>query len=585
MISTPEVSLDIGAIQSADAANQQLNAVALTDATASITARGGYKPSNPPKMIIMFDGVCNVCDTFVHFVYPRDVNKKFSFQALQTTKGREIQNYYGVPTDLSTVILIDEETATYTSKSTAVLRIMYHLQSPYSYLYQFHYLPAFFRDFCYSTFARYRYLLMGKKDTLKGLNNGVAITPPMGWNTWNHFGCDTSEINSQLIYETATAMVTSGMAAVGYEYINLDDCWLAKERDADGRLQADPIRFPQGIAPLADYVHSLGLKMGIYEDVGNLTCGGYPGSENYFEIDMKTFAEWGMDYVKMDGCYFPVDDMEETYTQLSEILNATGRPMVYSCSWPTYAFVNNQTVNFTYIGEICNLWREFDDIRDNFDSWTGILDQMMQYNRAPYASPGHWNDPDMLEIGNGGQTTAEYQSFFSLWSIIAAPLIAGNDIRNMSADIINILTNADIIAVDQDALGIQGQRAYQSGTSEVWTRPLVGGAIAAVLFNRGEQPATIELTSDILQVSSNSQFLMRDLWQKTAPTQVFQGSSSFSNIDAHAVIMLKLSPITGSFGFILPQLRLCMFKSATIIDHSIGPFTLNYLTCVSYRTS
>ncbi|EFA81837.1 putative alpha-N-acetylgalactosaminidase [Heterostelium album PN500] len=525
-----------------------------------------YRPSDPPRSIIMFDGVCNVCDGFVQFVYPRDTKKRFSYQALQTAKGIEILNYYGIPADLSTIVLIEEETGKHYTKSTAVLRILYYLQNPYPLMYSFYYMPTFLRDFCYGQFAKYRYLVMGKKDTcmihpgLKdrfvdwrspileelepdetkeiALNNGVALTPPMGWNTWNHFGCETSQINATLIIETAMAMVTSGMAAVGYEYVNLDDCWLAKERDAQGRLQADPIRFPDGIAPLAAYVHSLGLKMGIYGDVGNQTCAGFPGSENYLALDAKTYASWGIDYVKMDGCNFPVDEMKEIYTDLSQYLNATGRPMVYSCSWPAYA--QGEYVNFTYVGEICNLWREFDDINDNFDTWTAILDQMMSTGRAPFAGPGNWNDPDMLEIGNGGQTTTEYTSFFSLWSIIAAPLIAGNDLRFMSQDTIDILTNSEVIQVDQDPLGIQGTRIFQQNGNEIWSRQLVGGNTAVVLFNRGSSTSTITLTSQLLNIPSTTKLLTRDLWQHKS-AGIFQGSMSFS-VPSHGCVMLKLSP-------------------------------------------
>eukprot|EP01133_Synstelium_polycarpum_P014382 gene14382-16970_t len=368
------------------------------------------------------------------------------------------------------------------------------------------------------------------------LDNGVLLTPPMGWNTWNHFGCETSEINADLIYETAMAMVTSGMAAVGYNYISLDDCWLAPTRDANGRLQADPVRFPGGIAPLANYVHSLGLKMGIYGDVGNATCAGFPGSENNLELDAKTFAEWGIDYVKMDGCNFPVSDMKQTYTELSQALNATGRPMGYSCSWPAYA--QGEFVDFNYVASICNLWREFDDINDSFDTWTAILDDMESTNRAQFAGPGHWNDPDMLEIGNGGQNTTEYTSFFSLWAIMAAPLIAGNDLRSMTPETIAILTNAEVIAVDQDVLGIQGTRISQEGTNEIWSRKLVDGT-AVVLFNRGAETASITLTAELLNISASTQLAIRDLWQHES-AGVFQGSASYT-IEPHACVMLKLT--------------------------------------------
>eukprot|EP01132_Coremiostelium_polycephalum_P009645 gene9645-11826_t len=376
------------------------------------------------------------------------------------------------------------------------------------------------------------------------LNNGLALTPPMGWNTWNYFGCNTSEINEKLIIDTAISMVKFGMKNVGYEYINLDDCWLAKTRDANGKLQPDPERFPSGILFLSNFIHSLGLKMGIYGDIGTQTCAGYPGSENYLLIDSQTYSEWGIDYVKMDGCNFPVQDMKDAYTQLSNYLNQTNRPMVYSCSWPTYAYVENVTISFSYVADICNLWREFDDISDSFTSWTSILDDMASAtpSRNLYAGPGHWNDIDMLEVGNGGQTTTEYTSHFSLWAILAAPLIAGNDLRSMSQDTIDILTNQDVIDIDQDPLGQQGVRVYKNGDSEIWARNLVDDCIAVVLFNRGATTSTITLDLSLIpNVPTNSKYQLYDVWQHEK-TGYITNTSDFQ-VQSHGVVMLKLSPV------------------------------------------
>jgi len=256
----------------------------------------------------------------------------------------------------------------------------------------------------------------------------------MGWNSWNHFGCQTELITETLFQEMAKTLVTSGMAAAGYEYINLDDCWFASTRNASGYLQPDPERFPSGIKALADYVHSLGLKFGIYEDTGNKTCGGWPGSAGYYKQDAETYASWDVDFVKLDGCFTNIADMREIYTDNGIYINQTGRPMVYYCSWPTYATINNISVDFNYIGTICNVWREWYDIEDSWESWTRILDFQIEANLNQFSGPGKWNDPDMLEIGNGGQTADEYRALFSIWAILAAPLIAGNDLRNMTAE-------------------------------------------------------------------------------------------------------------------------------------------------------
>jgi len=279
------------------------------------------------------------------------------------------------------------------------------------------------------------------------LENGLARTPPMGWNSWNHFICNTAQITEEMFLGQAKAMVSSGLSKVGYEYINLDDCWLASTRDAQGNLQPDPVRFPHGIKYLVDSIHSLGLKFGIYEDTGLKTCGGWPGSEGYYQQDAQLYAKWGVDYVKLDGCYSDPNDMKKIYTDNGYFLNQTGRPMVYSCSWPAYA---TSPIDWIYVGSICNLWREYDDIRDTWASWTDILDYQAKANLSRWAGPGHFNDPDMLEVGNGGQTFSEYKAHFSLWAILAAPLIMGNDLRNMTQETLEILSNAEVIAVDQD---------------------------------------------------------------------------------------------------------------------------------------
>ncbi|EGC29366.1 hypothetical protein DICPUDRAFT_58841 [Dictyostelium purpureum] len=376
------------------------------------------------------------------------------------------------------------------------------------------------------------------------LDNGLALTPIMAWNPWNKFGCETSLINETMFMEMAYAMASNGMANAGYQYINLDDCWFAKTRDnVTGQLIADPVRFPRGIGFLATYIHSLGLKFGIYGDIGTETCMGYPGSAGYLELDAKTFAEWGVDYVKMDGCNYPEDKMQEAYTQLGQYLKSTNRPMVYSCSWPTYAYVQNISMPFNYIEGICNLWREFQDITDNFDEWVKIIDEMeiMKPDRSGFAGPGHWNDPDMLEIGNGNQTNTEYKSMFSLWAILAAPLVAGNDLRTMDQETLDILINTDVIAVNQDPLGIQGSRVNKNGNLEIWKRPLVNNSIAVALFNRGPTSSNITITNDILNITNNQNYNIMDLWTHTSNGTFYNSFTAM--VPSHGTVLIKLSPI------------------------------------------
>ena len=367
--------------------------------------------------------------------------------------------------------------------------------------------------------------------------NGLALTPPMGWNSWNHFGCNVS---AALIEGEADAMVASGMKAAGYRYVIIDDCWQVS-RDGNGNIVADPQRFPQGIKAVADYVHAKGLKFGIYSDVGDHTCQMRPGSRGHEYQDALQYARWGVDYLKYDWCNTGGLDARSTYATMSDALRATGRPIVFSlCNWGRY----EPWLWGAQAGG--NLWRTTGDISDVWSGKPGgdkgmlqILD--LQVGLAPYAGPGHWNDPDMLEIGNGGMTEAQYRAQFSLWAILAAPLIAGNDLRQMTAAIRAILTNREVIAVDQDALGMEGERVWKQGDAEIWTRPLQGGSKAIVLLNRGEQPLPIRLGWSALQLPVYLPLRFRDLWRhKTLP--VARGSLTLT-VPPTSVIMLRETPV------------------------------------------
>ncbi|WP_421898270.1 glycoside hydrolase family 27 protein [Marinoscillum sp.] len=316
--------------------------------------------------------------------------------------------------------------------------------------------------------------------------DGLAPTPPMGWNSWNKFSCDVTE---SLIRETADAMVASGMKEAGYEYIVIDDCWHG-ERDSLGFIQPDPVRFPSGMKALADYVHSKGLKFGIYSDAGWQTCGGRPGSRGREYQDAQRYASWGVDYLKYDWCNTEGLKAEGAYLTMRNALYEAGRPIVLSiCEWG-----DNQP--WEWAGPIGHLWRTTGDIYNCFDceydhgtwsSW-GVLQILdMRKDIRKYAGPDHWNDPDMMEIGNG-MSVNEDRAHFSLWAMMAAPLIAGNDLRNMSPETISILTNKEVIAIDQDSLGIQAFKHIDEENFEVWVKPLAGGDLAVCFLNRSAEP-------------------------------------------------------------------------------------------------
>jgi len=366
-------------------------------------------------------------------------------------------------------------------------------------------------------------------------DNGLARTPPMGWNSWNHFGCDVS---SELIRETADAMVASGMKDAGYRYVVIDDCWQV-DRAPDGRIVADAERFPEGMKALADYVHARGLLFGIYTDAGRQTCQGRPGSYGYEAQDARTYAEWGVDYVKVDWCHSEGLDARERYAVVRDALLASGRDIVFSiCEWGT-----NEP--WEWGPETGNLWRTTGDIYDRWESVLSILDRSAQYWAS--AGPGHWNDPDMLEVGNGGMSNDEYRAHFSLWAVMAAPLMAGNDLRELvdpdrrARAALAILTNPEVIAVDQDPLGVQG-RLVQNLPPElqVWVKPLADGARAAVLLNRASVPTTIAASLGRMGITTDSA-RVRDLWeQKDMGTF---GRRYEATVPSHGVVMVKVTPV------------------------------------------
>jgi alpha-galactosidase len=373
------------------------------------------------------------------------------------------------------------------------------------------------------------------------LENGLAQTPPMGWNSWNKFGCNVSE---DLIKSIADGMVASGMKDAGYQYVVIDDCWQVS-RDTDGNIVPDPQRFPSGMKVLGDYIHSKGLKFGIYSDAGEKTCAGRPGSMGHEYQDALRYANWGVDYLKYDWCNTGKRNAEEAYATMRDALKAAGRPIVFSmCEWGT-------AKPWLWAAGTGNLWRTTGDISDHWEGkkkWPdggccslGMLDILdLQVGLESFAGPGHWNDPDMLEVGNGGMTTSEYRAHFGLWSIINAPLIAGNDLRNMAPEIREILTNKEVIAINQDPLGRQASRVWKDGNLEVWAKPMKDGSRAVLLLNRGASEAEISASWAALGYPDHLSAAVRDLW---AHKDLGKFTAKFSaKVPSHDVVTVAVKP-------------------------------------------
>src|SRR3954470_21465841 len=363
----------------------------------------------------------------------------------------------------------------------------------------------------------------------KVADNGLARTPPMGWNSWNKFA---GRVDDATVRTIADSMVSSGMKDAGYIYINIDDTWEAG-RDAQGNIQTNK-KFPD-MKALADYVHGKGLKLGIYSSPGPNTCAGYEGSYGHEEQDAKAYAAWGIDYLKYDWCgarnIYTDQEMQAVYQKMGDALQASGRPIVYSlCQY------GRQEVWKRGPDVGGNLWRTTGDIGDRWSSRSKI--GFNQDELAPYAAPGHWNDPDMLEIGNGGMTDIEYRTHMSLWSMLAAPLIAGNDLRDMTPAIHDILTNKEVIAIDQDADGKQAKRIWQSGDQEIWTRPLSGGAQAVALFNRAKDDAKMTIKWSDMGINKTPK-KVRDLWAHS--DLKVNGADYSATVPGHGVLLLRVA--------------------------------------------
>jgi alpha-galactosidase len=348
----------------------------------------------------------------------------------------------------------------------------------------------------------------------------------MGWNSWNHFA---EKVDDATIRATADALVSTGLRDAGYIYLNIDDTWAGK-RDANGVMHPNE-KFPD-MKALADYVHSKGLKLGIYSGPGPKTCAGYEGSLGHEEQDAQTYAQWGIDYLKYDWCQQPpqrVEDMKNAYAKMHDALAKTGRPIVLSLC--QYGWHKVWEWGPSVGG---NLWRTTGDITDRYNSMAEI--GFNQNGLEKFAGPGHWNDPDMLEVGNGGMNGDEYRTHFSLWAMLAAPLIMGNDLTRMTPYTVEILTNREVIAVDQDQLGKQGFRVAQEGPFEVWMKPMSDGSKVVGLFNR--QRTAEQITANFAQIGIRGEATVRDLWLKK-DVGTFKDSYS-AYVPPHGVVLVRI---------------------------------------------
>ncbi|MBO8195856.1 glycoside hydrolase family 27 protein [Streptomyces oryzae] len=360
----------------------------------------------------------------------------------------------------------------------------------------------------------------------------LAKTPPMGFNNWNATHCGP-EFNEEMVKKTADIFVEKGLKEAGYTYVNLDDCWAEPERDAAGKLVPNKERFPGGIKALADYVHAKGLKLGIYTSAGTHTCNtepGMPGALGHEESDAQQFADWGVDYLKYDNCNNEGVPAQERYQAMRDALDKTGRDIVYSiCEW-------GENKPWEWAGEMSHLWRTTGDIADNWDSMLGIMKQNLPL--AQYARPGAWNDPDMLEVGNGGMSDTEYRTHFSMWSVMAAPLLIGSDLRKADDKTLEILGNKEVIAVDQDPLGKQGEVVSQQDGRWVVAKEMSDGSRAVALFNETGQQQEISVDATDTGLPQAASYGVRDLWKHQDSTSTGRLSAT---VPAHGTVLLRVS--------------------------------------------
>ncbi|MEW1926143.1 NPCBM/NEW2 domain-containing protein [Streptomyces sp. NPDC088360] len=363
------------------------------------------------------------------------------------------------------------------------------------------------------------------------LPDGLALTPPMGFNNWNSTHC-RAEFDEAMVKGIADIFVEKGLKDAGYQYVNLDDCWALPQRDANGKLVPDPKRFPNGIKAVADYVHAKGLKLGIYTSAGTKTCSdiGFPGALGHEVSDARQFADWGVDYLKYDNCNNQGVDAKKRYIAMRDALKATGRPIVYSiCEW-------GENKPWEWAADVGHLWRTTGDISDNWSSMLSIMKQNLPL--AEHAGPGRWNDPDMLEVGNGGMTGTEYRTHFSMWSIMAAPLLIGSDLRKATPETFEIIGNKEVIAVDQDPLGKQGKVLSSQDGRWVVAKEMKDGSRTVALFNETGSAQSIATSAKAVGLPEADGYTLRDLWQHKSYNTA---GAIAATVPAHGTVLLRVA--------------------------------------------
>jgi len=396
--------------------------------------------------------------------------------------------------------------------------------------------------------------LLSLVSAASALQNGLARTPPMGWMAWQRFRCNIdcendpkNCISEKLFMDMADRIAADGYKEAGYEYVNIDDCWAAKERDPKTmKLMPDPKRFPSGMKALADYVHSKGLKLGTYGDMGTYTCGGYPGSKFTMEIDAQTFAEWGIDSFKMDGCYSATSDFSDSYPLMEFYLNQTGRPILFSCSWPAYEMGQKDPVPYPRIAQYCNIWRNCGDISDSWDSVSAIINFYGndKWNFSKVAGPGNFNDPDMIVVGNPGLSISESKAQMAMWAMMASPLFLSADLRIVSNESRAIMLHKGIIAINQDPLGIQGTRISSLKSSSMWMRPLSNGCYAIAILNtdNGGFGTTFSTYLETFNIKDSKKYSLTEVYEGTNMGTFGPSDKMSLYVDVSSVFIGKLTP-------------------------------------------
>lgn len=390
--------------------------------------------------------------------------------------------------------------------------------------------------------------------------NGLALTPPMGWMSWERFRCDIdcdakpdACINEDLYRVMADHLATDGYLAAGYNQVSIDDCWANMSRSADGVMIPDPSRFPSGLKALGDYMHARGVRFGIYSDMGTNTCGGYPGSQGFEQIDAQTYASWGVDYLKLDGCYNNDEGFVVGYPAMGAALQSTSRNITYSCSWPAYLGTDETKKPFKIMIDAgCNLWRNWDDIDNNWESLVSIMDHFGDYSLVLQgaAGPGHWNDMDMILAGDDHYgnilTTDQARAQMAVWSIMASPLIMSNDLRTVKPEYRDILLSKEVIAVNQDPLGLAGLRISKKGNNEVWARLLHDGSVSVAFLNKlpgSVANITVAFEDLNIGIGPNDAANVRDLFAAQDLGQ-FVGSFTAQNLKPNGgTMMVKVTKV------------------------------------------